>query len=505
MSQWNRVWTVGRSRTNETDGLLQALDRSQAIIEFKPDGTILNANSNFLNAVGYDLDEIRNNHHSMFVEKSYADSPEYTTFWKELAEGKYKSSEFKRFGKGRKEIWIQACYNPVTDQNGNVVKVVKVATDITDMVLERADCKGQIDAINRAQAVISFNLDGTILDANENFLNTVGYSLDEIKGKHHRMFVPPDFASSQEYEDFWKNLAAGNYDSREYRRLGKGGKEIWIQASYNPIFDPSGKPFKVVKYATDITRQVHARQETESVGKKVDSNLDRIQTAICETSQQSSSAAAASTQTLEMVQSVASAAEQFEASANEIARSIQSSKQDVQRARIETDNADQSTVKLSSTAESMNSIVEVIQDIAGQINLLALNATIESARAGDAGKGFAVVAAEVKNLATQVARSTEQIGAEIIGIQEVSAEVVDRLSDIKGSVESVEASVVTVAGAVEEQVASTGEITQNLQIASTAVGDINRSLSEIAEATRTASGQASEGLELYRSLQHVSA
>ena len=236
-------------------GLVDAIDRSQAVIEFHLDGTIIAANDNFLSTVGYSLDEVKGQHHKIFVEPEYAKSAEYRAFWDRLNRGQFDSGEYKRIGKGGKEVWIQATYNPILDGSGTPVKVVKFAADVTDQKLQAADFSGQISAINKSQAVIEFNMDGTISWANDNFLSTVGYSLDEINGQHHRMFCEPEYASGPEYREFWKRLNDGIYDSGEYKRLGSGGREIWIQASYNPIMDLNGKPFKVVKYATNVTDQ----------------------------------------------------------------------------------------------------------------------------------------------------------------------------------------------------------------------------------------------------------
>jgi len=489
--------------SSNTSAMLRALDKSQAVIQFKMDGTILTANENFLNAVGYTLDEIKGKHHSMFVEPDYAGGAEYKRFWETLRAGVFQSAEYKRVGKGGKEIWIQASYNPIMAPDGKPVRVVKYATDVTAQMLEKADHAGQIAAIGKSQAVISFELDGTILDANENFLSTVGYTLDEIKGKHHSMFVEAEYRQSPDYKAFWWDLAAGKFQAAEYKRVGKGGREIWIQASYNPIFDPSGRPFKVVKYATDITTQVKAKEEAARVGKLVDANLEKILRAVGGANEQSATAAAASHQTAQTVQTVAAAAEEFEASAAEIARSMATSKSEVARVSAEALEADQSTQKLAAAADAMTSIVQMIQDIAGQINLLALNATIESARAGEAGRGFAVVASEVKSLANQVAKATEDIGSEISRTQTIADEVVTRLSGIKQSITSVEASVASAAGAVEEQSASTGEMSTNMQTVSSAVQEVNASLEGIARSVDESNQFATEGIELYRSLKNA--
>ncbi len=234
-------------------GQVAAINRSQAVIEFKLDGTILHANDNFLRTLGYELEEIVGKHHSLFIEPAYRDSSEYRAFWDKLGHGEFDAGQYKRIGKGGKEVWIQASYNPVFDRKGKPVRVIKFATDITAQKIKAADYEGQLAAVSKAQAVIEFSLDGTVLHANENFCRTLGYTLEEIRGKHHSLFVDPAYRDSAEYRAFWDKLSRGQYDAGQYKRIGKGGKEVWIQASYNPIMDMNGKPFKVVKYATDIT------------------------------------------------------------------------------------------------------------------------------------------------------------------------------------------------------------------------------------------------------------
>lgn len=245
---------------------LAAIGKSQAVIEFNLDGTIITANDNFLNTVGYTLKEIQGQHHRMFCDSVYAQSPAYQEFWAKLNRGDNQIAEYRRIGKGGKEVWIQASYNPILDENGVPNKVVKYAIDITQQKTTSSDFESQIQAIGKSQAVIEFNMDGTIIKANENFLTTLGYSLDEIKGKHHRMFVEPEYAQSADYRAFWDALNRGENQFSDYKRIGKGGKEVWIRASYNPIPDLNGKPFKVVKYASDISEQKRqaAREEVKS-------------------------------------------------------------------------------------------------------------------------------------------------------------------------------------------------------------------------------------------------
>jgi methyl-accepting chemotaxis protein len=244
-------------------GMLAAISKSQAVIEFDLTGVIQDANDNFLGALGYSLDEVRGRHHSMFVDEATKHGADYKLFWDKLGRGDYDAGQYKRIAKGGREIWIQASYNPILDGAGRPIKVVKYATDITAQKMATADYEGQIAAISKSQAVIEFDLTGKIVDANENFLAAVGYSLAEVRGQHHSLFVDPAHSSSAEYRMFWDKLGRGEYDAGQYKRIAKGGREIWIQASYNPIMDMNGRPFKVVKYASDITAQKLAAANAE--------------------------------------------------------------------------------------------------------------------------------------------------------------------------------------------------------------------------------------------------
>ncbi len=243
------------SKMGDLSAKVDAINKSQAMIEFNLDGTIITANDNFLNTVGYTLNEVQGEHHRMFCEKSYASSPAYTQFWEKLNKGEFDSGTYKRLGKGGKEVWINASYNPIMDADGKVCKVVKFATNVTEEKNKMAEFEGKLEAINKSQAAIEFNMDGTIITANDNFLGAIGYRLEEVEGKHHRIFCQPEYANSPAYAAFWEKLNRGEFDSGEYLRIGKGGKEIWINASYNPIFNADGKVYKVVKFATDITAE----------------------------------------------------------------------------------------------------------------------------------------------------------------------------------------------------------------------------------------------------------
>ncbi len=256
-------------------GILSAIDSSFAYIEFTMDGIVLSANENFTQSMGYRADEIVGKHHRIFVEREFATSVAYTDFWRELQNGKCQSDVFKRITRDGSEVWLQAVYAPVKDEMGRVTKVVKIATDITAEKIRIADFESQVAAVSRSQAVIEFELDGTIQHANENFLKTVGYSLEEIKGKHHSIFVDPAESSSSEYRKFWDDLRAGHFQSAQFRRVGKGGKEVWIQATYNPTFDINGHPAKVVKYATDIT--VAKNLEIEAAEMKRRNEMEEVE------------------------------------------------------------------------------------------------------------------------------------------------------------------------------------------------------------------------------------
>jgi methyl-accepting chemotaxis protein len=470
--------------------ILAAFDKSQAIIEFKMDGTIITANQNFLKALGYSLAEIQGRPHSMFVDPAEKNSTEYQQFWQNLNRGEYQSREFRRIGKGGKEIWIQASYNPVLGRNGKPYKVVKLATDITEQKRQSADYKGQIDAINRSQAVIEFNLDGTIVAANKNFLDTLGYSLPDVQGRHHSMFVEAAERDSAGYRAFWDSLRRGEYQAAEYKRIGKGGKEVWIQASYNPIFDPSGKPVKVVKFATDITQQVHDRLRKATLQKGIDKDLVEITEAITMTNDQVSTAVAASDRTASTVESVASAAEELVASVREIGRRVHEASEVSTNAVRQSARANDIIGGLSASADRIGQVVGLINSVASQTNLLALNATIEAARAGEAGKGFAVVASEVKALASQTAKATQEISGQIAAVQSATSGVISAIQDINDIITTISETSSAIAAAVEEQGAVTQEISSNMQVAAKEVSTVSRNMSEIAQATKAAAQSA---------------
>jgi methyl-accepting chemotaxis protein len=243
----------------DLEAVYQALDRVQSIIEFDLDGNVIAANENFLRTLGYSADEVIGKHHRMFCVPNYAASPEYTEFWRKLGGGEYVAAEFKRLAKGGGEVWLRASYNPVFDKNGKAVRVVKFATDVTASKIQTAEYEGKLKAVDRVQAVIEFEMDGTVITANENFLKIFGYGLDAVVGKHHRIFCEPGYVETPEYTQFWQRLGSGEYEAGEFKRISKNGADIWLQASYNPILDVEGRPYKIVKFASDITLEIEKR------------------------------------------------------------------------------------------------------------------------------------------------------------------------------------------------------------------------------------------------------
>ncbi|POZ61640.1 chemotaxis protein [Chromobacterium alticapitis] len=377
-------------------GILRAIDRSMAVIEFNPDGVVVSANDAFLRAMGYARDEVLGQRHRMFCEAAYAASPAYAEFWRKLSRGEAQSGRFLRLGKGGRPVWLEASYSPVLDESGKVCGVVKVASDITpQMTLEQED-KAMRSAIDRAMARIEFDLDGVILDANDNVLAVFGYTLAQVKGKHHSMLCEEAYARSPEYQQLWQRLRQGQFQQGRFRRVGRSGEPIWLQATYNPVLDAAGKPARVVKFATDITRQVMQMQ----------AQAENAQSAV---------QASENTEQLSIRGSTV-----LDQAANEISRVADSVRQ----------SAD-ILAKLDNSSGQIGAIIGTISDIADQTNLLALNAAIEAARAGEMGRGFAVVADEVRKLAERTSQSTGEISGIVKSIQGDSASAIGAMREMK--------------------------------------------------------------------------
>ncbi|MEM7273537.1 MAG: PAS domain-containing methyl-accepting chemotaxis protein [Actinomycetota bacterium] len=400
---------TGASRS-QNDEIIESLDRSLAFIAFDPTGHILRANANFLGAMGYTMEEIQGKHHRLFVSRDDAEDPSYQAFWDRLRAGEAQTAEFQRFGKGNKEVWIQATYSPVFDSTGQVVMVVKFASDITAQKVSQREIK------DRTQAAIEFDPTGRILDATPLFLQTVGYSLNEIKGQHHRMFMPPEDAQSEEYAQFWPALARGEAKQGQFRRVDAQGNELWLQGAYNPVFGNGGEVEKIMKAVSNITDEVHAKHQADRVGRAIAQSVNEMTSAIAEIS--------------ENINRTANLAQTAEVSSADATRMVS---------------------ELNDSSVTIGRIVEVIQALSGQTNLLALNATIEAARAGEAGQGFAVVANEVKMLANQTGEASGDIAASVEKIQSDIASVVEVISGIAEAVSDVSEMTTTVASAVEEQ------------------------------------------------------
>jgi len=531
----------------DMEGQIAAIGKSQAVIEFSLDGRILKANKNFLDALGYTLDEIQGQHHSLFVEPAQRNSAEYRMFWEKLGRGEYDSGQYKRIGKGGREIWIQASYNPIMDVNGKPFKVVKYATDITEQKLRVADYEGQLAAIGKAQAVIEFSLDGRILRANANFLNALGYALEEVQGQHHSLFVDPVQRSSPEYRMFWEKLGRGEYDAGQYKRIGKGGREIWIQASYNPIMDMNGKPFKVVKYATDVTEQVRAAQvlamavqQTQDVvsaakegdltsripldGKSgsiealcggVNALVENMASIVGQIKTAGDSINVAAREIAAGNQDLSARTEQQAASLEETASSMEELTSTVKQNAENAKQANQLAIGASDIAvkggkvvsevvttmsainDSSKKIVEIISVIDGiafQTNILALNAAVEAARAGEQGRGFAVVAAEVRSLAQRSAAAAKEIKS-LIG------DSVEKVGNGSKLVEQAGKTMDEIVTSVKRVTDIMAEITAASQEQSQGIEQVNQTITQMDEVTQQNAALVEEATASARSLE----
>ena len=520
--------------SKSTKEVYTALDRSCAIIQFDLKGTILETNDNFCKTMGYAAAELVGKHHSMFCDPEDVKSPDYARFWADLAAGTYKSGEFRRLDKAGKDIWLEASYNPVP-VGGRPHRVVKVASDITARKLASLEAEARMAALSRVQAVIEFTPGGEILDANENFLKVFGYTLAEIRGKHHRMLCPPDFTGSPAYGQLWERLRGGEFVAQEFERRSKSGAPVWIQASYNPVTDGRGRVCKVVKFATDITGRITAADRLASglqalaernLAFRIDQPfipaLDRVrndfntsagilQDALLRVlesgdmiSERAGTLLGLNSDLADRTGKQAAAVEETTAAMQQIAINIKDNTHRaeemgdiVKEAQVSANRSGEVVGKtisamgaIEESSQRISSIIGVIDEIAFQTNLLALNAGVEAARAGEAGKGFAVVAQEVRELAQRSGNAAKEIKT-LINASSDQVRSGVALVDESGKVLSTIASQVDRIGAnIAAIVVSTREQATGLDEINRAIKDIDRSAHENREMvnrSRTAS------------------
>jgi methyl-accepting chemotaxis protein len=503
---------VAREQTDaDYRGQIAAINRSQGVIELAMDGTVQAVNDNFVSVTGYSRAELVGKHHSMFVDGGFAHSAEYRAFWAKLNRGEYEVGTYKRFGKGGREVWIQASYNPIPDVNGKPFKVVKYSTDVTEQMVRNADFAGQLAAIGKSQAVIEFDMDGTVRKINENFARTMGYDASDVVGRHHDMFAEPAVTASGEYRALWAKLNRGEAEIGNYKRVAKGGREVWLQASYNPIADANGKPFKIVKYASDVTAQMHGQQmlqaavsqtqsavkfaaegdltqripmegksgdleilcrgvnelleSTSALVRQVKAATGEVQQGAAEISkgnlnlsQRTEEQASSLEETASSMEEMTSTVKQTADNAGQANQLAMAARQQAEKGGSVVGSAVQAMSGINEASKKIADIIGVIDEIAFQTNLLALNAAVEAARAGEQGRGFAVVATEVRNLAGRSATAAKEIKALIqdsVARVEQGSKLVDEsgrtLEEIVNAVKKVTDIVAEIAAASREQ------------------------------------------------------
>ncbi|HQT60029.1 MULTISPECIES: PAS domain-containing methyl-accepting chemotaxis protein [unclassified Acidiphilium] len=511
------------TRTSKNSQNFETLQNSFMVISFAPDGKILSANELFLQSTGYSLGDIVGQHHRMFLEPAERENSDYVRFWQDLATGRPNSGEFRRVGKSGAAIWLRAAYNPVRDRSGKVVRIVKVALDITGQKEEAAENASVLGAIDRSQGIITFGLDGTILEVNDNFLSYMGYSRDEVIGRKHSMFARPDFAASTEYAAFWAHLRRGEYLSSEFERIGKGGRQVWLQATYNPVFDTQGKVVKVVKFAVDITERMHnlariaaaleslsAGDLTARIGDALIPSLDRlrvdfnaaigtlgesiagVKTSTEEISLGGGEIAKAAEDLARRTEQQAAALEQTSTVLDGVTGDIRKTADNAAKAAVAVDATSTAAHRshkivseavvamngIETSSREIDQIIGLIDEMAFQTNLLALNAGVEAARAGDAGRGFAVVASEVRALAHRSAEAAKSIKALIARSSKQVGDGVRLVDETGTALDIILRHVAEMHGIVGEIAKAAGNQASNLSEINTATGQMNQAVQQ---------------------------
>jgi methyl-accepting chemotaxis protein len=525
--------------------ILAALHRSNAIAEYDPAGKVLTANENFCRALGYDLSEIVGKPHAMFVKPGHAEGAAYRELWAKLGRGDPDTIEYESIAKGGKELWIRGSYNPVLNSAGKVLKVVEVATDVTAAKLLAVESAGKLEAISRAQSVIEYSPDAKIVAVNENFTKTSGYTREKAVGMDHRKLVDPAYAESEDYREFWRRLNRGERVVQQVKRKAAGGRDVWIDASYNPIFDLDGRVMKIVNYMNDVSDRVGAveqiaaglsrlaqgdltcRIETQFIPSldriRVDFNAslealersmltingksDAIRSGTGEISAAADDLSRRTEQQASSLEETAAALEQITTTVKRTAESAKSGRDIVSTAKVDADKsgdvvreAMEAMAGIDKSAKQISQIIGVIDEIAFQTNLLALNAGVEAARAGDAGRGFAVVASEVRALAQRSAEAAK----EIKGLISTSSAQVDQgvrlVTETGDALGRIVAKVVEISGIVTEIASSAQEQATGLQQINIAVNQMDqvtqKNAAMVEETTAASHALASEAEEL---------